>query len=40
MKKMKPDVAAVIANTSQEQDFQKREDVFEANREMLQSQFR
>ena len=37
---MKPEVATRIANTSMEQDFQKREDVFKDLREELQSQFR
>ena len=37
---MKPDVAARIANTTKEQDFARREAVFEENREPLQSQIR
>jgi hypothetical protein len=37
---MKPDTAAVIANTSKEQDFLKREEVFEANREVFHTQIR
>ena len=40
VKKMKPDVAARIANTTKEQDFERREVVFEENREPLQSQIR
>lgn len=39
-KKMKPDVAALIAKTSEEQDFHKREKVYDSHREELQTQFR
>ena len=40
VKKMKPDVAAKIANTSKEQQYEKREAVFEEERETVQSQIR
>ena len=37
---MKPEAAAAIANTSKEEDFKRREDVFEANREVFHTQIR
>ena len=40
VKKLKPDVAALLAKTSEESDFTVRESIFEQHREELQVQIR